>query len=163
MTGSSRRSPAALGQLARLVAVLAVLAGLVLLHSPHCTDGMSALPHLAASSGTATTAVCGSSAAMTEAGSRPAQMAHQLPAVCPAAGAAGAVAAAAGTSPGSGGMGGVLAICLAFIVAVLATVAGLWPSWQQVALVAQPYKRTVAIGAVIPRAQSLAELCLWRT
>lgn len=162
MIGSSGRRRAARGHLARLVAVLAVLAGLVLLHSPHCTDGMTAMPHLATSagSGTATAAIsCGSSATMTEAGSQPATMAHQLAAVCPAV--AGVVAA--GSSHGSDGMGGLLATCLAFIVAVLATLLGLRPSWQQVALIARLSERVTRIRAVVPRAPSLAELCLLRT
>jgi hypothetical protein len=164
--GSSGRPQAARGHLARLVAVLAVLAGLVLLHSPHCTDGMSALPHLAASVGSGTasaTASCGSSARMLEAGSQPATMVDQLAAVCPVVGAAGVGTVAAGSSHGADGMGGLLATCLAFIVAVLATLLGVRPSWQQVGLVARLSERAARIRAVVPRAPSLAELCLLRT
>jgi peptidoglycan/LPS O-acetylase OafA/YrhL len=161
--GSRRRRRAARGHLARLVAVLAVLAGLVLLHSPHCTDGMTAMPHLAASvgSGTSTAAAsCGSSATMTEPGSQPATTADQLAAVCPAAGV-GAVAA--GSSHGSDGMGGLLATCLAFIVAVLAALLGVRPSRQQIGLVARLSDYATRIRAVVPRAPSLAELCVLRT
>jgi hypothetical protein len=161
--GSSGRRRAARGHLARLVAVLAVLAGLVLLHSPHCTDGMTTMPHLAASvgSGTATAAAsCGSSATMTEAGNQPATMAARPAAVCPAAGV-GAVAV--GSSHGSDGVGGLLATCLAFIVAVLAALLGVRPFWRQVGLVARLSDCATRIRAVVPRAPSLAELCVLRT
>ncbi|MFJ8814827.1 DUF6153 family protein [Amycolatopsis thermoflava] len=154
MIGSSDRRRAARGHLARLVAVLAVLAGLVLLHSPHCTDGMSAMPHLSASAGSAT---------MTDAGSQPAAMVGQFSAVCPAIEAEGAGVVAVGSSHGSDGMGGLLATCLAFIVAVLATLLGLRPSWRAVGLMARLPERVARIRAVLPRAPSLAELCLLRT
>ncbi|SEP53343.1 hypothetical protein [Amycolatopsis saalfeldensis] len=142
------------------MAVLAVLAGLVLLHGQHCADGMSAMPHGAVSVTSETGTASCASATMADTGSRSTTM---LTEVCPAGASAGVVARAAGMPLGSGGMGGVLATCLAFIVAVVSTLLGLRPSWRPVAVAAWLSGRVVRIRAVRPRAPSLAELCLLRT
>lgn len=127
--------------------MLAVLAGLLLVHRPHCADAM------VASSGTHTGAASASSATMTGVVSCPPDAATAL---------------AAGRSADSvvdvaGCMGGLLAGCLAFIVAALVSLVGLRLSWRQVAVVARRLRHAPRVPVVVLRAPSLAELCLLRT
>lgn len=162
MTAMARRVQAARGHLARLVVVLAVLAGLGLAVGLQCTDGMAmSMAHGATSASTGMG--CGSPVAMT-AGHvgepvTPAG-AGQLSSACAAA---GAVALADEDAPGSRGLGGVLATCLAFLVAVMAAVAALRPGHLRSVVRILRTARAVVNRAFRPRALSLAELCLLRT
>jgi hypothetical protein len=149
MTGIARRGEAVRGHLARLAAVLAVLAGLVLAVGLQCTDGsMAAMPMNAAS----VSMKCGVPATM----EGPAE--HWMTNACPA----GTAAHVLGTSDFDG-LGGVLATCLAFIVAVAAAVVSFRPGGLHGVVRMVRSLRVVAMRAVQPRAPSLAELCLLRT
>ncbi|MFI7676315.1 hypothetical protein [Actinophytocola sp. NPDC049390] len=165
MTGTARPVLAARGRLARLVAVLAVLAGLAVAVGLQCTDGM-AMPMAHGATSAGASAPCGSQADMTashpEASGMPADT-GQLAAACPVLGAAVALANADEGSSRSGGLGGVLATCLAFILAVVAAMAVLRPShFRGVVRMLRP-ARVAVTRALRPQAPSLAELCLLRT
>lgn len=164
MTGTAGHVRAVRGRLVRLVAVLAVLAGVALAVGLQCTDGM-AMPMAHGVSADTAMACSSSSSAMAET-HVPERVTSAdsggLTAACPAAGAELFVLAENG-SPSSGGMGGVLATCLAFILAVVVAVASLrpGPSWGVVRLLRAA--RAMATRAVRPLSPSLAELCLLRT
>jgi hypothetical protein len=149
MTGIARRGRAVRGHLVRLVAVLAVLAGLALAVGLQCTDGMAgAMPISAAG----VSIECGAPATMDG------SAAHQMADECPA----GTAAHVPDTS-NFDGLGHVLATCLAFIVAVAAAVVSLRPGGLRGVVRVVRSLRVVAMRAVQPRAPSLAELCLLRT
>lgn len=127
--------------------MLAVLTGLLLVHRPHCADAM------VANSGIPISAASASSVTMTGVVSCPADAASRV---------------AAGRSADSvvdmaGCMDGLLASCLAFIVAALASLLGLRLSWRQIAVTARRPHCAPRIPVVVPRAPSLADLCLLRT
>lgn len=141
--------------------MLTVLAGLMLLHARHCTEGMSAMPHAAAAVHADTPAgSCGS--ATTTTGVRVAA-ADPLTVVCPGVDGAGMAVVFIGSAPGSRGMGGLLATCLAFLVAVLATLLTLRRSRWQGLLLPRRSDGAAPLRAFCPRAPRLAELCLLRT
>ncbi|HEY8455380.1 MAG TPA: hypothetical protein VIL34_07285 [Actinopolymorphaceae bacterium] len=166
MTGTAGHARAVRGRLVRLVAVLAVLAGVALAVGLQCTDGM-AMPMAHGASADAAMACSSSPSAMAERHVpervTSADSGGLTAAACPTPGAAESFVLAENGSPGSGGMGGVLATCLAFILAVVVAVASLrpGPSWGVVRLLRPA--RAVATRAVQPLAPSLAELCLLRT
>lgn len=165
MTGMARRVHAARGHLARLVAVLAVLAGLAVVVGLQCTDGMAmAMAHGATSATAAMT--CGAPAAMA-ASPAPERLVpaddSRLTAACAAPSTAAAFAFAKDESSGSGGLGGMLATCLAFLVAVVGAVAALRPAGMRSVMMTLRSARVVVIRAIRPRTPSLAELCLLRT
>lgn len=140
------------GHLARLVAVVAVLAGVAVLPWPQCPDGMIV---------DAVYLDQGASPAMAVAGVN--DHPQDTAALCTAHSASGAPARVADSSGGSGDVGGVLATCLTFLVAVLAVIAGLSPCWLRsfVRLHApRPGARVCTIGL---RAPSLAQLRVLRT
>lgn len=142
MTGPTRSGRAARGDLARLVAVVAVLAGLVLTHGLPCADGAT-----------------GTHAAGTTCGHvRPADGLTDAAAPVPVS----ACAAPAGALD-AGGFGGVLATCLAFVMAVVAAATGLRPARLWNAGRAVRSARAALARTVLPRAPSLAALCLLRT
>lgn len=137
------RGQTAQGHLVRVVAMVAVLAGLVLLLSAQCSDGM--------------TTDAGNASAGTGTG------VQQDHVVQTAMDEVGPLAHAEGGSPGSGDMGGVLTTCLAVIALALTAIAGLRPAglWSGMLL------PTVSCGAraltIGPRAPGRAELCVLRT
>lgn len=164
---------AARGYLARLVAVVGVLAGLVLANGVYCTDGMiatMATEHVASSGmavGTAQDRTAPAAKVRVERHSSDhltaAEPTHRVTAVCAVPGAAGVLAFAGQGSPGAPGQGGVLAACLAFIVAVVAVIVGLRPGWLRVFVAVLMSGPATVIRIVQSRAPSLAELCLLRT
>ncbi|MGH3927062.1 MAG: hypothetical protein ACRDTT_30045 [Pseudonocardiaceae bacterium] len=171
MRGTTRRVQAARGYLARPVAVVGVLAGLVLGNGVQCTDDMTAMAieHVA-SSGMAVGAAQDDAAPAAKARveryfsdqATAAEPTLQITAVCVVPGAAAVSPLAGDGSPGSPGQGGVLA-CLAFIVAVVAVIVGLRPPWLRTFVLVLMPRRAAVIRTVHPRAPSLAELCLLRT
>lgn len=148
MTGTACRRRAARGFLARFFAVFAVLAGLVLAHGVQCAEGMSVMHDARGATMVAGVAM--------ECGAPTATVAD----ACTAADPVGAVTPAGDGSPG---LGGVLATCLAFIVAVVAAIAGLRPTeFRHVVRICRA-TRAAVLRTALPRAPSLAELCLLRT
>ncbi|OLZ50182.1 hypothetical protein BS330_29375 [Amycolatopsis keratiniphila subsp. nogabecina] len=141
---------AARGQLARLVAVLAVLAGVAFAAGLQCTEGM-AMP-MAHDMGQAETQIAGDSAvvAASHGGSSP-EMQVATP-----------YAAESGGTLGHQGLGGTLATCLAFLFAVVAAVAALPPSRLRCLVTASRRVRVVVTTAVRSRTPRLEELCLLR-
>ncbi|WP_157367715.1 hypothetical protein [Alloactinosynnema sp. L-07] len=165
MTGTARPAQAARGHLARLVAVVAVLAGLALAVGLQCTDGMAmpmAHPATSAAAGTG----CGLPATMaTDHG-----LGHVVPAdiglpsgACPAPNMAATFAFARDDASGTHDLGGMLATCLAFLIAAVTAVAVLRPAVVRGVVRVLPPVRVAVVRAVRPRAPSLAELCLLRT
>lgn len=145
MTETSRPGRAARRHLARLVAVLAVLAGLAVSHGLQCADGMvTAMP------------VAHTSAPNAEAHVEDGPMlAAQL----------GAAAATPADShqPDPADLGGVLAACLTLVVAVVVVIAGLLPGRVRCRVVSPATVVAALVRAAAPRSLSLAELCLLRT
>ncbi|WP_148311627.1 DUF6153 family protein [Amycolatopsis japonica] len=132
------------GQLARLVAVLAVLAGVAFAAGLQCTEGM-AMP-MAHDMGHAETRIaCDSLASSAE---------TRVAAPC---------AAESGGMLDHQGLGGTLATCLAFLFAVVAAVAALPPSRLRGLVTAFRRVRVVASPVIWSRAPKLEELCLLRT
>ncbi len=84
-----------------------------------------------------------------------------MTALCPVPG--GAVSLAGEGSPGSHGLGDMLATCLAFIVAVVAAVVALRPTGLRSVVRMLRSARVAVVRTALPRAPSLAELCLLRT
>jgi hypothetical protein len=150
--------PAARGHLARLVVVVAVLAGLGLAVGLQCTGGM-AMPMAQGASSADVVMSCGSL--------KPAASSdHDVPGNMGHRGTTCAMPAAfAGNgSMGSHGLGGVIATCLVFFLAVVAAVATLLRPGGFATISRMPRSVPVAaIRDVRPRALSLAELCLLRT
>ncbi|WP_439659457.1 hypothetical protein ACSHWB_44990 [Lentzea sp. HUAS TT2] len=139
MNGPVRGTPSARAHLARLVVVLAVLAGLALVVGAQCTDGMSMAHDV--------------NVVMTDGG-------HEAVVERPVA--AGEPAALARDMAGGSDMGGVLAVCLMIIAAVVSIVAVLrLPGVRGLATVVRPACATLA-AAFLPQAPSLAKLCLLR-
>ncbi|MEU0470700.1 hypothetical protein ABZ215_42465 [Amycolatopsis sp. NPDC006131] len=170
MSGATRSRHAARGYLARLVAVVAVLAGLVLAHGLQCNDGMTVM-HAASGASMAADAThdCGAAAVTAAAvdvvspeSIPPVEASQRLADRCTASHTR-AVVLAAGSSPGSHGLGGLLATCLAFIVAVVAALVGLRPTGLRGIVPMLRSARVAMMRAALPRAPSLAELCLLRT
>ncbi len=170
---TTRRVQAARGYLARLVAVVGVLAGLVLANGVQCTDGMNAMAieHVTSSGMAVGAAQDGAVPAVQARVERhssdyvtAAEPTHQVTAVSVVPGAAGVLAFAGHGSPGFPGQGGLLAACMAFIVAVVAVIVGLRPARLRIivaVLVSGPGRGVIRV--VHLRAPSLAELCLLRT
>jgi hypothetical protein len=152
MSSTTRPERAARGLLARLVAVVAVLAGVVLAQGLQCAGGMSGM-HVASgmtcSHPVAMDSVDGhftqETVTSTEAG--------QLPT---------SGCAVADSHLDSDGLGGVLAACLAYLVAVVAAMTGLRPIMPQ-RVDRLRFAHAPTIRRVLSRAPSLAELCLLRT
>lgn len=148
------------GYLTRLVAVLAVLAGLVMLLSPRCADGMIADTPMAA----------GSSADMT---AHPATGTHPtmdmtMPMTTDDGGSdvvsgPSTATATAEHSGSSRGMGGALAACLAFLVAALvASVRLARPDRSGIGVAPRPSMR-VLVDCLVPAARpDRATLCVLR-
>jgi hypothetical protein len=133
---------AARGYLARLVVVVAVLAGLGLAAGLQCTDGM-AVP-LGGHAAAATVMVGDGPELMTSTDA-------EHPPV-------------SGVASGSHGMGGVMAACLVLLVVAVVAVAGLArPELFRMADRVYRSVRVAASRAALPRASSLAELCVLRT
>jgi len=147
VTGTTHGRQAARGRLVRLLAVVAVLVGLALTHGFQCTDDMTTMYGRP-----------GVSSSMAE---DVAQDAHAADRMIPAD--TGALGLVEGGSPGPRGLGGVLATCLAFIVAVVAGVLGLRRAGLGSVVGILQSAGVVAIRVVVPRAPSLAELCVLRT
>lgn len=134
----------------RLVAVVAVIAGLVLLQAPRCTDGMVAGMSMAA--GASPAMIVGTS--------------HDDGAPLAIDGVPGHpqdAAAVAADESGSGGMGSVLATCLAFLVLVLVAVAGLASGGLRAVVRVRPAGLVAMVRTIPLRAPSLAQLCVLRT
>ncbi|UUV35929.1 hypothetical protein NQK81_21645 [Amycolatopsis roodepoortensis] len=153
MTRTAHQTTAVRGQLARFVAVLAVLAGVAFAVGLQCTEGM-VMP-MAHGMGQAETHIACDSAASHEGSS--AEM--RVAAPC---------AAESGGMLDHQGLGGTLATCLAFlfavfaVFAVFAAVAALPPSRLRGLVTAFRRVRTVVVPAVWSRAPRLEELCLLR-
>ena len=164
MTGAARPAQTARGHLARLVAVVAVLAGLALAVGLQCTDGMAMPMAHAATSATAATD-CGPPATMA-ADHRPGHVVPAdtgpPPAACPALDMAGTFASAHDGASGTHDLGGLLATCLAFLIAAVTAVAVLRPAVVRGVVRMLPPVRVAVIRAVRPRAPNLAELCVLR-
>jgi hypothetical protein len=159
MTGTARPVRAARGHFARLVAVLAVFAGLAVAVGMQCTDGMAVMP-MAHGADSAPMA-CGSPASTATAHERVAPADNgPLTVACAAPGVAAAYAES--EAPGTGGLGGLLATCLAFLVAVVTLVASLRSAGLRSVPVMVGSARVRLIRTLRPRAPSLAELCLLR-
>ena len=128
----------------RLVAVIAVLVGLALLHSPRCADGMIATGSMAHSggSGMAAGGVQGC-ADPVAAANTPVRTGNSL--------------------PGAGDMGGILATCLTFLVMVLVAISVLCPAWLRIVVTRRVPERRAMIRPIWLQAPSLAELCVLRT
>jgi len=142
MTGTARPVQAVRGHLARLVVVVAVLAGLGLAGGLQCADGTSMAMPMSDGANSATAAMAGM------AGNETAEP----------------VSALGDVMPGTHGMGGLLATCLVFFVAVVVAVAVLLSPGRLGSVVQLPRAaRVVVIRAIQPRVLSLAELCLLRT
>ena len=138
MNGTARSTHGARGHLSRLAVVLAVLAGLALVVGVQCTNGMS-MAH-------------GPNTVMAHGG-------HEVTVEHPIA--AGMLVAPDLDAPG-GSDTGALAACLMLIVAVIAIVAGLrLPGLRSSEAALQPARLALA-AVVLPRAPSLARLCLLR-
>lgn len=129
--GPRRPPQVARGYLGRLVVVTAVLAGLVLLHSPACADSM--MPAMAMAPHPSTTSLPALDMSRME---TPTEM-GAAPEAAPTAVAhhpvdpRGAVSSGPpndAPDDGRGGAGGVLATCLVFIVAALAALRSTRPS-----------------------------------
>ena len=170
VTGSTRYVQAVRGYLARLAVALAVLVGLLVAHGVQCPNAMTVMAvEQGASAGMALDAaqhgaveavtagvVSHSSGDATAADSR-----QHFPAVWVVAGATGVLAP---TGYGPPGLGGGLAACLVFLVAAAAVMVGLRPTWLRTfAPVLSPRCGRRLIPIVVPRAASLANLCLLRT
>lgn len=130
----------------RLVAVVAVLAGVLLALGLRCTDGMMAEMPM----------VHGTNSMVVGAKQDGAHLAAM------AAGAS-LLAHVEASSPASSGMGGVLATCVALLVMVLVAVAGLRPAWLRIFVQARAPGRVAMICAIGLRAPGLAQLCVLRT
>jgi hypothetical protein len=161
-----RRGWAARTQLARLVAVVAVLAGLAMLAAPRCADGMildmPGAPAGSVGSGTApstTAPAMGSAMAAVMAG----EADHSVAEVRVWGGSTGLVAGPAAGSD-SGDMGGLLATCLALLVVALVALVGLARprAWRTIAAPLAPVSRAMRDALPAPSA-GLARLCVLRT
>ncbi|UUV29954.1 DUF6153 family protein [Amycolatopsis roodepoortensis] len=151
MTRTARQTTAVRGQLARLVAVLAVLAGVAFAAGLQCTEGM-AMPMAHGMSEAETPIACDSAVAAASHKGASTEMR-----------ATGPCAAESGGMLDHQGLGGSLATCLAFLFAVVAAVAALPPSRLR-GLVTASSRRVsvVVVPAVWSRAPRLEELCLLR-
>jgi hypothetical protein len=162
MTGTTRRRRAARGYLARLVAMVAVLAGLALAHGLQCTDGMTVMP---AGPGTGMpVGVHGDGASaiaridgVSMNGVAPVDTDQRHPDGHPAV-----FVPAGDSTPGSTGLGGVLAACLAIIVAVVVAAAGSRPTGFRIVVRMLRSVRVPVASTALPRAPSLSALCLLR-
>jgi hypothetical protein len=154
VTGTALRARAARGHLARLVAVLAVLAGLGYAVGLQCTGGMTTDMVMAhGTTSTDTVVACQSPLATSN------TVEHADTRQCPAP----VFAVAADDSSSFDGLGGVLATCLAFLIAVVAAVATLRPGHLRgVGGMSRPVRMTV-LRAGRPQPLTLAELCVLRT
>lgn len=176
--GLRRPQPASRENLARLVAVVAVLAGLVLLHSPVCTGGMTpgasmviptsstALSSTALSStvpsSTSMSMMAGLAMAADQTSGHGSAMAGHHPAG--SYGFTGADAPDRVREAGRGDLGGVLAACLMFIVAALVALATLARPGRSKISAPPPFCGPVL--ALAPRrvlGPDLARLCILRT
>jgi hypothetical protein len=156
MSGMCRRQQAALRSLARLVAVVAVLASLTLAHGFPCTEDMATA--MSTNSGMSTSAAQHSDVPATIA----TDSSGDLTALSTVPVAMGVFASAYEDALDSTGLGGVLATCLVFILVVVAAVVALRPSrLQGIVRMLRP-ARVAVKRAVRPRALSLAELCVLR-
>lgn len=150
VTRTARQTTAVRGQLARLVAVLAVLAGLAFAAGLQCTEGM-AVP-MAHGMGQAETHIaCDSAAVAASHEGASAEMQVAAP-----------YAAESGGTLDHQGLGGTLATCLAFLFAVVAAVAALPPSRLRGLVTASRRLRVAVTPAVRSRTLRLEELCLLR-
>jgi hypothetical protein len=156
MSSTTGPERAARGFLARLVAVVAVLAGVVLVQGLQCAGGMSGM-HVASGM------TCSHPVAMDSVDGHFTQEtvtsaeADQLP-------TSGCAVASGATDShlDSDGLGGVLAACLAYLVAVVAAMTGLRPIMLR-CVDRLRFVHAPTIRRVLSRAPSLAELCLLRT
>lgn len=149
VTRTARQTTAVRGQLARLVAVLAVLAGVAFAVGLQCTEGM-AMP-MAHGMGQVETHIACDFAASHEGSSTEMRV------------AAAPCAAESGGMLDHQGLGGTLATCLALLFAVVAAVAALPPSRLRRLMTASRRVRVVVAPAVWSRTPRLEELCLLRT
>ena len=128
----------------RLVAVVVVLAGLGLVLSAGCTDGMTTLVSMAKSADPGIVVDV--------------QQDHVVPV---ARAAAGSFLHAGDLSPSD--RGGVLATCLAVIVLVLTAIARLRFSGLRIVVAPRPARRGALVHAGYLPVSNLAELCVLRT
>lgn len=164
MTGTAHPVRAARGHLARLVAVLSVLAALGFAVVLQCADGMS-VPMTHAATSAPIAMECGTPA-MTPIAADDVVMSGDISrdtAGCVMPDADATATYAADTSQGPVDLGGVIATCLALLVAVVAAMAGLRPAGLRTLMVRLRCARVVMAREFRPPSLSLAELCLSRT
>ncbi|MFE6615931.1 hypothetical protein [Amycolatopsis sp. NPDC057786] len=157
MTRTARRTTALRGQLARLIAALAVFAGLAFAVGLQCTEGM-AMPMAHGMASAETHTICDSAAVAASQATGHGTSSSEMRVAVPCA-------AESGGTLDHRDLGGTLATCLAFVFAVfavVAAVAALPPSRLRGLVTAFRREYAVVSRAVWSRTPRLEELCLLR-